>query len=306
MNLATGFRPDQHLGQARRPLVRNGPECPGHTCGDKEIRNSPEKGPCRAVPRLGLSSARATPTARFSSRPTCQAKLPKSFAAGENVKVAGGELVPAEAGKPARSRALQSPYIITQAYRPPKAWTRSKSASTAARSGRPTGLEDFSEAVGGKYARLGAVDRQGRLSRTCDSGDGAVQPLRPALPVAGQEHVTVSVADPKALGDNRLVVTYAYRPGCEARATRNCAEEDKEIARASLRQVGSRRRPWCKRCSRPRDLPATFEIDVPTPKDKYPVYPRMLFVRREVLGRIRSRCLCPKGPGGRGWGRTTS
>ena len=32
-----------------------------------------------------------------------------------------------------------------------------------------------------------------------------------------------------------------------------------------------------------RDLPATFDIDVPTPKDKYPVYPRMVFVRREVL-----------------------
>ncbi len=31
------------------------------------------------------------------------------------------------------------------------------------------------------------------------------------------------------------------------------------------------------------DLPATFEIDCPTPKGRYPVYPRMLFVRREVL-----------------------
>jgi hypothetical protein len=32
-----------------------------------------------------------------------------------------------------------------------------------------------------------------------------------------------------------------------------------------------------------KDLPATFEIDCPTPKGRYPVYPRMMFLRREVL-----------------------
>ena len=32
-----------------------------------------------------------------------------------------------------------------------------------------------------------------------------------------------------------------------------------------------------------KDLPATFEIDVPTPKGKFPAYPRMVEVRREVL-----------------------
>ena len=32
-----------------------------------------------------------------------------------------------------------------------------------------------------------------------------------------------------------------------------------------------------------KDLPATFDIDVPTPKGKHPVYPRMHFLRREIL-----------------------
>jgi hypothetical protein len=36
---------------------------------------------------------------------------------------------------------------------------------------------------------------------------------------------------------------------------------------------------------RAKDLPATFDIDIPTPAGKYPVYPRMLFVRREVVPR---------------------
>jgi hypothetical protein len=43
-----------------------------------------------------------------------------------------------------------------------------------------------------------------------------------------------------------------------------------------------------------RDLPATFDIDVPTPKDKYPVYPRMLFVRREVVAPNRRPLPLPK------------
>ncbi len=32
-----------------------------------------------------------------------------------------------------------------------------------------------------------------------------------------------------------------------------------------------------------KELPATFEIDVTTPKGDFPVYPRMLFLRREVV-----------------------
>lgn len=32
-----------------------------------------------------------------------------------------------------------------------------------------------------------------------------------------------------------------------------------------------------------RDLPAKFDLDVPTPKGQQPVFPRMVFVRREVL-----------------------
>ena len=39
---------------------------------------------------------------------------------------------------------------------------------------------------------------------------------------------------------------------------------------------------WCRRPSRAKDLPATFEIDLPTAEGRYPVYPKMIFVRREV------------------------
>ena len=51
------------------------------------------------------------------------------------------------------------------------------------------------------------------------------------------------------------------------------------------------------------DLPAKFEIDCPTPKGRYPVYPRMLFVRREVLAAGQSPVPLPAaGNDAQGWG----
>ena len=47
-----------------------------------------------------------------------------------------------------------------------------------------------------------------KLEAIVQNNSGALPYLSP-----GKNVVTVSVADPKALGDNRLVVTYAYRLG---------------------------------------------------------------------------------------------
>ena len=71
-------------------------------------------------------------------------------------------------------------------------------------------------------------------------------------------------------------------------------KEDKEIARAHNAK-------WetaptvVQKVFTAQDLAATFEIDVPTPKDKYPVYPRMMFVRREVVGPDQKPLPLPEG-----------
>ena len=44
-----------------------------------------------------------------------------------------------------------------------------------------------------------------------------------------------------------------------------------------------------------KDLPATFDIDCPTPKGRYPVYPRMMCLRREVVGPASAALLLPAG-----------
>jgi hypothetical protein len=95
--------------------------------------------------------------------------------------------------------------------------------------------------------------------------------------------VSVSAADPKALGGNRLVVTYAYRLGARNESYEQMYMEDKEIARGH--NVKWETTPTVvQKVFAAKDLPAVFEIDVPTAKDKYPAYPRMMFVRREIIG----------------------
>jgi hypothetical protein len=118
VNLAPGFA----LTNTWDPSVeawywRDSRIAPCHTCGDKEIRNSPEKGPV-AEPYLSAEwKCESYANGQLTFRPdlsnvTCL----RSFAAVENVKVTGEGLVAAEAGQPARvTVSLQSPYILTLA-----------------------------------------------------------------------------------------------------------------------------------------------------------------------------------------------
>ena len=106
--------------------------------------------------------------------------------------------------------------------------------------------------------------------------------------------VAVSVADPKALGDNKLVVTYAYRLGSRSKSFDQLCDEGKDIARQQG-TTWSSTVTYAQKVFKAGDLPASFEIDCPTPKGKYPVYPRMLFVRREVIFGTSSPMALPAG-----------
>ena len=117
-----------------------------------------------------------------------------------------------------------------------------------------------------------------KLEAIVQNNSGALPYLSP-----GKNLVTVSVADPKSLGDNRLVVTYAYRLGSRRKSFEQMYDEDKEIAKAHD-ATWDDAVTCVQKSFRGGDLPATFEIDCPTPKGRYPVYPRMLFVRREISG----------------------
>ena len=142
--------------------------------------------------------------------------------------------------------------------------------------------DGFDDAVKGKLvADVKITFRQAlkglKLEAIVQNNPGAMPYLSP-----GKNTVTVSVADPKALGDNRLVVTYAYRLGSRSLSFDDLCRQGKCIAC----QAGAK---WSddvtcvQNTFTAKDLPARFAIDCPTPKGQYPVYPRMVLLRREVL-----------------------
>lgn len=285
VNLAPGFALTNTWDKAAGAWYWAGSKIePCHTCGDKEIRNSPEKGPI-AEPYLGPdwkceSYANGQLDFRLDlSRAACL----QSFAAVDNVKWTKDGLVPATAGEPASVTVLlASPYIMTQASSSAAGVDQLEVSLDDGKSWKAADLKDFGTTVGGHVKALARLTFHKRLTglqlqATVQNNPFALPYLSP-----GRNTVTVAVADPAALGDNKLVVTYAYRTGARHQSYEQLCLEGKEIARAhgaSWEQTPT----VVQKTFLARDLPATFTIDVPTPRGMHPVFPRMLFVRREVL-----------------------
>jgi hypothetical protein len=261
---------------------------PAHTCpNNKDLRTQPGAG---LVLEPYFKRQRSYTNGTFLFAPDfSSSKVLESFHSTDNVKYENGSLVPAQADRPASvTILLRSPYIMVKAHG--SAEGAGSFEVSAENSFNPAGLvtfkdagiDDFSAAVNGKVAALVKVGLKGalksiRLEIVVENNSGSLPYLSP-----GKNTVTVSVADPAAIGDNRLVVTYAYAPGHRDVSCDQLCAEGKRIAA----QVGA---TWAEtptvvqKAFAAMDLPATFEIDIPTPKDKYPVYPKMIFVRREIL-----------------------
>jgi hypothetical protein len=114
--------------------------------------------------------------------------------------------------------------------------------------------------------------------------EATVQCNRCALPylAPGANKIAVSAADPAQLGDNRLVVTYVYRTGWHDKSFEQIVKEGGRVGAAES-ATWTDTPKVVQKIFTAKDLPATFEIDVATPKGKFPAYPRMMLIRREVL-----------------------
>lgn len=286
VNLAPGFGLTSTWDKAEGAWYWAGSDiAPCHTCGDKEIRNSPEKGPV-VEPYLGPDwKCESYANGQLTFRPDLSNQsVLQSFVATENAAVRDGAIVAAKAGSPARvTLLLKSPYILTDASGSADGAGRCEVSSDHGKSWNTVDIKGFGKAVAGQVqalVRLTIPDRLKSLSLTA-----TVQNNPFALPYlsAGKNTVTVSVADPTALGDNKLVVTYAYRIGARRKSYEELFLEGKEIARAHD-ATWEQAPTVVQKTFAAADLPATFEIDIPTPSGMHPVYPRMLFVRREVIG----------------------
>lgn len=285
VNLAPGFALTNTWDATEGAWYWNGSQIPPcHTCGDKEIRNSPEKGPV-VEPYLGPDwKAESYANGQLLFRPDLSSAIClNSFASMENVKCTENGLVPMEAGQPGRVTVLlKSPYIMTQATGSATGVDLFEVSVDGGTSWKPTNLNDFGSSVGGKVEALVRLTFGTRLNSLTLQATVQNNPFALPFLSPGRNTVTVSVADPAALGENRLVVTYAYRIGSRRKSYEELFVEGKEISRAH--DASWNDSPVVVQKSfAASDLPARFTIDVPTPKGDFPVYPRMLFVRREVL-----------------------
>ena len=258
---------------------------PRHSCGDKDFRNCPAIGPVLEPYRyLDTRGARtfSNGVLRFAPDLGSEAFL-SSLAARDNVRWSRGRIAPADASRPASiSVYLQSPYIMTRGRGQAAGADKAEISLDGGASYREIDLGNFDDEVGGRYAchlRLSFSKPVTSLSVEI-----IVQHNRCALPYLspGANRVTVSVAEPKALGANRLVVTYAYCLGSRSVPYENLCDQGAELARAH-KAVWSETPTVVRKVFSASDLPATFDIPVPTPKGSTPVYPRMLFLRREVV-----------------------
>jgi hypothetical protein len=271
---------------------------PTHSCGGyADTRNSPGLGLVlepyndpKVRPKRTYANGSLCFTADFSS----DAVL-RSFVEVENVKRAGKALVPAEAGKPAYVvLRLASPYVITKASGRAAGAASIELSVDAGKKFQPVSLANFTAALKNKYVADLRIGIQQSLSAL--AVDLVVQNNSSALPYLspGKNKVAVSVADPQALAGNRLVVTYAYRLGSRRMSLDDVVAQGKRVAV----QVGA---TWdepvtcVQKIFTAKDLPATFDIDCPTPKGRYAVYPRMVFVRREVVAPGASPLGLPEG-----------
>jgi len=283
VNLAPGFS----LTNTWEPLADDGwywsgsKIAPKHTCGNKDLRNDAGYG---LVMEPYFQRVRGYANGKLLFAPDFgHDAFLKSFVSVENAKYENGALLPAAAGSVGRvTILLQSPYIMTKGSGAADGAELLEISTDGGKSFKAADLKEFSVAVKGHVAALARISFKTRLTSLrlealVQNNPGSLPYLSP-----GKNVVTVSAANPAALGGNKLVVTYAYTKGYRNKSFEQLCNEGKEIAKQH-NTVWSQKPTVVQKVFTAADLPAKFEIDVPTPRDKYPVYPRMLFIRREVI-----------------------
>lgn len=269
---------------------------PAHSCSNyKDTRNNPAQG-LILEPYIDAKPARsyANGTLVFAPDFSNDAVL-HSFLSTKNVKFSSGKLLPEDSGASGSVVfRMASPYIMTLASGEAAGADSVEVSVDDGKTFKAVELKEFSSAVKGKLAALIKIGFKEslaslKLTVTVQNNPCVLPYLSP-----GKNTISVSVADPTALGNNKLVVTYAYRLGMRTSSFEQLCEQGKRVAR-QVDAAWSDKITYVQKTFTAKDLPAKFDIDCPTPKGKYPVYPRMLFMRREVLAPSASPLSLPDG-----------
>jgi hypothetical protein len=257
---------------------------PGHKCRDhKDTRNDPAFGAV-LEPYVPTKPRRSWGNGTIQFAPAfANEECLKSFLSADNVKVAGGALKPAAAGKPGVVVVqLSTPYVLTRGTCEAVGADTLEVSTDGGKTFTAMDLPNFTDAIWGwSVAQVRLTFKEAlqslKIEAIFQNNPGSLPYLSP-----GSNLVTVSVADPRELGNNKLVVTYAYKLGSRSKSLEDLAAAGKELSMGASAKW-SDTVTFVQKTFTAKDLPATFEIDCPTPKGEFPVYPRMLFLRREVL-----------------------
>jgi len=256
-------------------------QSPRHTCGDKDYRNCPSIGPI-LEPYREMNPARTWSNGALTFIPSLSdASCLDSFLHVENVEFRNGTLVPKD---PSQSGVLvarmASPYVIVEASIVSKCGSQKFYISTDGKAFTKVFQGEPIKLVAGKYWYDVRIVFNEPISALLLQS--IVQHNQESLPylAPGNNKITISAANPEALGRNKLVVTYAYCKGSRTATTEEIYQRGAELHRAHYASWSDRPIVVQKVIDR---LPATIDIPIGTPKDEQPVYPRMLFIRREIL-----------------------
>ena len=252
-----------------------------HTCGDKDYRNCPAIGPI-IEPYLAKDRPRSWSNGTLLFQPDLKSDaFLASLKDAQNVAWAAGTLAPKDAARPASFIVeMATPYVVAKASGKVAGEDAKAEVSLDGKTWAPADLADLTKAAYGRYRYLVRITFTKPV--TAIELASIVQHNQEALPyfAPGRNTVTLTAANPDALGTNRLVVTYAYCLGSRSATPEQLCERGAEIARAHNATWSETPIVVQKVVDK---FPFTFDVPVPTPKGKVPVYPRMVFLRREVL-----------------------
>jgi hypothetical protein len=267
---------------------------PYHSCGDKDYRNCPAVGPL-LEPYRELGHARTWSNGTLTFKPDLgNEAIVSSFAEIDNAAWRDGALRPADGSRPGRVVVeMASPYVVAKASGTIACDDATIEVSTDQKQWAPADLADLTKAVAGTYAYHVRVTF--RQPITAIELVSTVQHNQEALPffAPGRNRITITADNPEALAGNRLVVTCAYCLGHRDQTPEAMFDRDAEIARAHYAAWSATPIVVQKTIDR---FPATLDVPVPTPNDKQPVYPRMVFLRREVLSHGQEPMSTPAAP----------
>jgi hypothetical protein len=283
VNLGVGYSLTLDWDHQRDAWYHEGKsEHPRHTCGDKDYRNCPAIGPI-LEPYLELDRARSysNGTLLFEPDMATPAFLSSLYKV-ENVSHRGTSLVPTDPAEPGVIVIeMASPYVVTVATGEISSPGATFEVSLDGENWKAVDIADFTASVRGSYRYLLRATFTKAVQAI--SVKSVVQHNQESLPylAPGRNKITVTASNSRSLGDNRVAVTYAYCLGWRDRTPEEICDRGAEIARAHYATWSSKPIVVQKVFDR---LPASFEIPIPAPNGKQPVYPRMVFLRREVLG----------------------